>query len=309
MINNTCDRDTLKKNNPAQRLIEIGGVAKWTFVYSIVHKFLKKIEEDKGSYQGSRGALTDGTLSICSYWPSLRYPRRSDYLLMSPAVEKSLLHSEDSFGLLVNESVTSNDFQRALEEVRYQTLTTQSTNKDNLHNRKVSSHSNLPWQESALNFFKTEERWVFGGQLQTLWPYHKDPCKSTESLVILYPDIFSNFGSEEIENSKQSPNDREGDIIASRAMGQISSVLPLVKIMGAVVASHLHSGVTHVLCELKKHKILEWVITLPRSVYADDSSGMLLHKRLMSLEEMAPNDKKSILLVTPEWVREMWCQH
>mmetsp|Transcript_30773 Transcript_30773/g.61126 ORF Transcript_30773/g.61126 Transcript_30773/m.61126 type:complete len:842 (+) Transcript_30773:330-2855(+) len=308
MINNTCERDTLKKNTPAQRLIKIGGVAKWTFVYSIVHKFLKKIEEDKATFQGSCG-LTDGSLSICSDWPSLRYPRRSDYLLMSPAVERSLLQIEDSFGLMVNESATSIDFQRALEEIGCKTLNTQLRNKDESQNRKVPAYPNLPWQESVLKFFKPKERWVFGGQLQTLWPYHKDPRKSSESLVILYPDVFSNFGSEEMENSKQSSNDRAGDMIASRAMGEISSVLPLVKIMGAVVSSHLHIGVTHVLCELKRHKILEWVITLPRSVYSDERSGMLLHKRLMSLEEMTPDDKKATVLVSPEWVREMWCQH
>ncbi len=311
MINSTREHDTLKKNASAQRLKEIGGVAKWTFVYSIVHKFLQKIEEDKTTFQESCSTVSDKSVSIRSYWPNLRYPRRSDYLLMSPAVEKGLLQSEDSFGLLVNEPTTLIDFRRALEEVGRQKLRsiTRSTKKNELLNPKVSDCSNPSWQVSALEFFTPEERWVFGGKTQTLWPYHKDHRKSSESLVIIYPDIFSNFGSEEIEDSRHSSNDRDDDIIGSRATGPISSVLPLVKMMGAVVTNHLHSGVTHVLCELKRHKILEWAITLPRSVYSEERSGMLLHKRLMSLEEMAPNTEKAIVLVSPEWVHEMWSQH
>ena len=304
MLNNCTEVDDSKKNAPARRLLEIGGVVKWTFVYSIVWKFLNRLEEEKVNSGVSYDSLSIDNNSIKSHCPELAHPRRSDYLLMSPAAEKILTQREDSYGLSINETSNIIDFQRSLEEVGRQRIQQddEPKSKQQTHPQKAKHLSMIPWQICAMKDFDEGQRWVFGGRAQKLWPYVKDLSDSSSSLVVMYPDLFSDLGCEDANDLKLEGDHQWNNISASKAVGSISSVLPLARAMGAIVTSHLHSGVTHILCELKRHKILEWSATLSRAVYSNEESGIRLHDRLLSLEESGAG----ILLVSPDWVNEKW---
>ena len=91
--------------------------------------------------------------------------------------------------------------------------------------------------------------------------------------------------------------------------GAVAASLPLATAMGAIVTPHLHSGVTHVLCELKRHTVIEWKATLPRSIFSDPEYGARLHERLISLEDSAGlkrQRRRTVLLVSPAWMDEKW---
>ena len=99
------------------------------------------------------------------------------------------------------------------------------------------------------------------------------------------------------------------DAMESKRLEEVAAVLPLAKALGAIITHHLHGGVTHVLCDLKRHKMLKWSSIRPLSVFADAESGSRLHERLISLEESATlggDIDKAVFLVSPDWMEEKW---
>ena len=143
---------------------------------------------------------------------------------------------------------------------------------------------------------------------QKLFPYSK--AGSTGDHVILYPDVFDTFGEEEeVDVSRDKNHSLRWELDVMDDLSDMASVLPLARAMGAFVSCHLHAGVTHVLCELKTRKSLQWSPRLsPHVVFADADDGRLLHDRLISLEETASIRKMQfdVMLVTPVWVEERW---
>jgi hypothetical protein len=235
----------------------------------------------------------------------LAYPRQSDFLVVSDTARTSLHSTEDDCGLRISEVASSLDFVRALEEVGRQRL------------RRING---VPWQVHALNSFNEDERWIFGGKVQKLWPYGKhtnaDRHQSSSgeepatTLCILYPDLFAHLGFEEKgEAIKEaldfSESPRWQDVMESKSLGKVAATLPLAKALGAIVTPHLHNGVTHVLCDLQRHKVLKWSSRHPVSVYSDAESGSRLHKRLISLEEIS-TEWHGVLLVSPTWLEDKW---
>jgi len=111
----------------------------------------------------------------------------------------------------------------------------------------------------------------------------------------------------EVLSGGESP--RWKNMMGRRTMGNVAAVLPLAKALGAIVTPHLHSGVTHVLCALKRHKMLKWSSMHPLTIFSDKESGSRLHERLISLEESFALDgasEKSVLLISPDWLEEVW---
>lgn len=220
---------------------------------------------------------------------------------MSDTAKTTLHATEDEFGLRINATASSIDFARALEEVgRQKTL--------------KRANGELPWQSHAMNSFNGSERWVFGGRAQKLWPYAKHAGENS-AVCILYPDLFNDLGLEEKEDADKealrsgvSPRWKDA-VDGSKSLGQVTATLPLAKALGAIVTPHLHIGVTHVLCDLKRHKMLKWSSMHPLSIYSNAQSGSHLHERLISLEESAALDGDSdfsVLLVSPDWLEEKW---
>jgi len=188
---------------------------------------------------------------------------------MSDAAKATLKSCEDDYGLRIDDIAKTLDFERALQEVGRQIST----------KRKFDE---IPWQIHATSSF------------------------------VLYPDLFEDLGFEEqehVEKDLLSEPMRWQDVMESKSLGDLSATLPLAKALGAIVTPHLHSGVTHVLCDLKRHKMLKWTSMLPINVYSDAESGLRLHERLNSLEESAALEsaiERSVLLVTPDWLEEQW---
>jgi len=296
LMENTDRNSTAKKEADARRLLEMGGVLKWTFVYAIVSKCLKELDDSSGYER-----------TIKNDWPHLAEPRRSDFLVMSDAAKTNLQSSEDDYGLRINQIAKPLEFGRALEEVGRQMSIM----------KKRRGDDTTPWQTLAMNSFDENERWVFGGKIQKLWPYSKE-ARSTmddddeKALFILYPDLFDDLGFEEQEDvdkesSRVVVSPRWQETMASKKLGKVNAALPLAKALGAIVTPHLHSGVSHVLCDLRKHKTIKWSSMHPLTIYSDIESGKLLNERLDSLEESAAISRsggRSVMLVSPEWLEE-----
>lgn len=275
------------------------------FINYLVSKFLKSLDDDASGY----------TKSIKKDWPTLAQPHQSDFLVMSDAARTSLLHvSEDKYGLRINEVARQFDFDRALEEVR----------------REKSKRTRLPWQVHAMISFHENERWIFGGKVRKLWPYSKYTDTDSpsymgdkvivrkghpgdhERLVIMYPDLFATLGLERqddanVESSSVTESPRWKQVMESKSLGRVAATVPLAKAMGAIITPHLHNGVTHILCDLKRYKELIWSSLNPPSIFSDEESGSRLHERLISLEESAAVDcDKDVMLVSPDWLEDKW---
>lgn len=255
-----------------------------------VSQFLTSLSNISSSYRRS----------IKDDWPSLAYPRRSDFLAVSDTAKSNLQSTEDVYGLRINEVAGSLDFCRALEEVRR-------------HRQKqcIKGVDGRPWQVIAVHNFNENERWIFGGKLQKLWPYAKHTNENASTCIILYPDLFDDLGYEdevdakkEVIDFKESPR-WEDDIMNSKRLGYVAATLPLAKALGAIVTPHLHSGVTHILCDLVRHKMLKWSSRHHLSIYSNPQSGSRLHERLISLEEISA-DWPGVLLVSPTWLEDKW---
>ena len=294
LMENTDRNGTAKKEVDARRLLEMGGVLKWTFVYAIVSKCLKELDDSSGYER-----------TIKNDWPHLAEPRRSDFLVMSDAAKTNLQSSEDDYGLRINQIAKPLEFGRALEEVGRQMSILKKRRDDDT----------TPWQTLAMSSFDENERWIFGGKIQKLWPYSKESVMNDDednSLFILYPDLFDDLGFEEQEDADKESScvvvsPRWEETMASKKLGKVNAALPLAKALGAIVTPHLHSGVTHVLCDLRKHKTINWSSMHPLTIYSDIESGKLLNERLDSLEESAAisrSGERSVMLVSPEWLEE-----
>jgi hypothetical protein len=178
--------------------------------------------------------------------------------------------------LCSEEFLSTRNLQRALD------LVGKSTHKPVDH---------LSWQSRALTQLAPDERWVAGSHYQTLW-IHREGLSQDNTRVVLYPDIYD-------DAVKGYPVRR--DIMSSK----LQSVLPLVRIMGGDVASQLHEGVTHVLCDLRvDDEVLVSVELIKHpDVFTEPERGRHLIKQLRS------GNSVGILLVSPNWIRKRKWNH
>lgn len=229
---------------------------------------------------------------------------------MTKSASASLSNTEDEYGLRTEEESNMIDFQRALEIIGKEN----KAKKQRLSPRPGQRDKKPSWQSMAMSSLEESDRWVFGCTLQKLWPYKDTPTCGRTKLIVVYPDVFNNLGLEDEADAKNEESFSDGErwennVSKGKHQGSIFAVLPLLQTMGAIVSSHLHNNVTHVLCEMKSKKVLQWTSTLPRSVYSDPEAGALLHERLTSLEESAVlsgNEWSDVMLVSPLWVEEKW---
>eukprot|EP00804_Cyclotella_cryptica_P017290 CCRYP_019569-RA/>CCRYP_019569-RA protein AED:0.15 eAED:0.15 QI:2748/0.77/0.7/1/0.66/0.7/10/0/599 len=211
--------------------------------------------------------------SIKQKMPVMARPRRSDYLLMTKSAATALNDTEDEHGLRIDEVSNMIDFKRALEVV----------GRNNSAKRQrvspLNTKATSTWQSTAISSIEECDRWVFRCKLQKLWPYKKDSTSRCR-LSVVYPDVFIDVGLEEEEDAGNDENNSNGSrwdnsVARGKRQGSVLAVLPLLQVMGAEVATHLHSGVTHILCEMKSKSVLKWSSTLPRSVFANIKAGSL----------------------------------
>jgi hypothetical protein len=78
-------------------MLEIGGVLKWTFLYSTVHRMRSIPKQIK------------------------ILPKRHDYLVLSKNSEQKFLENKDIYGLYLHEDTNLLEFERAMLEVGRET--------------------------------------------------------------------------------------------------------------------------------------------------------------------------------------------
>jgi hypothetical protein len=278
-----------KKALQYQMMAQHEGVLRWTFVYSLVHRWLSKENTDK-------------TASIKDTDPSMLKPTVFDYLATAD-------NSEPCFGEISSGTL----LRRAMDIVSSsKRKSDDNTDKDTRSRKKISR-----WQTIALEALKPNERWILSCRNQPLWPYTKEGDDSkVASVVILYPDVFGfDFGLlSESGSTTTTISSAENGADGARwkranstlQPSGMASLLPLARVMGAFVTPHLHAGVTHVLCELGQGTdFIVWTKKMEPSCFRDPARGQPLLNRLVKLDADRTGDHP-VALVSAKWIRDMW---
>jgi hypothetical protein len=276
-----------KRDEENERVAKFEGVLRWTFVFSLVHRWI----------------ATGGSLDtpIKEVNPDFLVPTATDYLARPFAIDDNRLSDLAAIAL------TSANIERVLEVVAQRSDDTVQTKK-----RGPPPPS---WQDEATKQLKSEELWAMDCGNQPLWPYKREGNSKDATKVILYPDVFgSDFGNEEASvptGVDFAINDcgRWRLVSDQSLLGVITPAISLARVCGAYVTSHLHVGVTHVLCDLKgeSNHIVEYEPGLTEDVFRDPSNGRLVLARLARLEKLRRSIRHRIYLVSPDWLRkDVW---
>ena len=123
---------------------------------------------------------------------------------------------------------------------------------------------------------------------------------TNHNTMILYPDIYpaGKYGFQKGDDVREL----ERDVCHRSTTCEVASVLPLAKVMGAKVTSHLHQGVTHILCDIACDT-LNWHPSVCTNTFHDLKRGSSLHERLVEMNSDSPID---VILVSPSWIRAKW---
>jgi hypothetical protein len=106
--------------------------------------------------------------------------------------------------------------------------------------------------------------------------------------------------SESLDLNANDSSRWENKLRSGLGVSRLQSTIPLAKAMGAVVTCHLHSGVTHILCNLSKgEKSLEWSRKLTSSIFDDVETGESLLFYMIQCSFHLP-----VHLVSPEWIKK-----
>jgi hypothetical protein len=252
----------------------IEGILKWTFVYSLVYRFQR---------EGHSG-------SIKMTHPGLLVPGPQHYLTR---VHVDTTFANELFEL--RRALSAIEMQRALVGVGQESL------DENL--------TLIPWQYTGAHHLPRDERWILSSEFTAFWPYRSSDeglsDENNEEIIVLYPDIFaSGFGissgddaTKEFLNGVES--ERWDDLLEGPDSDTLLSVLPLAKAMGALVTPHLHSGVTHVLCDLIRDTSRCSLDGATLTIFRDSKKGRQLLDYLVG----ALHKKSNVQLVSPKWIR------
>jgi hypothetical protein len=286
-----------KKEQQQLKLSKSEGVLKWTFVFSLVHRWLAERSQARPDRDDGDGMGLDdygGFPCIKATSPNLLQPTKHNFLVLSRSTVKEKL-GDDIFNLDNKNKLTLIDLRRGLEELQ-----------------ETPVENPLPWQYVGIHSMAEENRWALSCLHQSLWPYRaRDNSEEGNRVVVLYPDIFrSEFGllkGEEAVHEVLSgfQSERWENIIDNS--NSIDSTLPLARAMGALVTAHLHSGVSHILCDLEgDREIVVYTATTEVGIFSDQFRGQNLLERLAAFQ--SSDQAKKIMLVSPKWIRanEFW---
>lgn len=261
---------TAAQKRLVQMTQSVDGILKWTFVYSLVHRFLGMGNDD----------------SILEYNENWLVPGPQDYLAR---VQRDASVEEEIFCL--DRKITETEMQRALvtpERIR-------------------GSHTALPpWQYQTLEL-PIDERWVFSSRFTTLWPYDEEPddlYTHSKTETVLYPDVFEHLEiqpeQEAVEKIRSGADSERWDTVLENT-DEIMAVIPLAKVMGAFVTPYLHSSDNTVLCELK-----DGIIDAKYSGNSDIKAVFVEEERGEQLLRKINGDlgKRTIHIVSPRWVHK-----
>ena len=298
--------------------VNVPGVLKWTYVFSIVFRWLNEKERQKqqlmkeDDYSSDEDDQTDDENEcIRLTLPHLLNPRFFDFLAQS---EKYGDDPHESIWRHGDLDVTG--MKRATGFLQHsKTVQLSKRQKHSIAGERI-----VPWQHAALKSLKADERWVLSCQYEKLWPYNiskedddDDDGENSGILwftgvekeaVIVYADLFGdNFGFDVKNNSYEDDkgDERWNSLSVDTNMSALASSLPLLRSMGCLVTCHLHSRVTHILCDLLGDK--ECVLWKPGDTsnsFKDQEHGQKLVERLEDTFD------RSVLLVSRSWVVSKW---
>ena len=310
------DSDTVpgKKDTALIRLRQLGGIVKWTYVYSSVRRWIDeasqvKIEEGPNGQQlTARGPPTIANTQ-------LPRPTRHDYLVLGKSAQ--LDDEGEVFGIQVWKDINIFDLKRGLEEVQRSRRREKDDRAEDRKRLKLRGQLSIveagkdvlvPWQYAAINSLPACDRWVIAGDLEKLWSFQMGNASDDDTRpAIIYPDLFDDCGLHDNhdvleEMRSMVPLKRWKELPPEAQMSSLSSTLPLARTMGAQVTLHLHDEVTHVLCLLRGRDIVIWEPeAFQAELFEDQDRAMKLHRRLLCLHE---KDKSAaIKFVSPNWIR------
>lgn len=278
-------RSKTKKAQDLEKIAQNDGVLRWTYVYSLAHRWI------------SAGHASEESIEATN--PEFLRPTALDFLVR-PCWPGTTADVDP--GLFEADLSTVSQMRRAIglvDEVQRRRL---------LVNYLDESSRRLNWRMDCIEHLEDDKRWVVACKRQPLWPYNRRAEPQTRT--VLYPDIFGDGCGELSDGQMENDNsdDRWKHVSPDLQSSWISAALPLVRVMGGFVASHLHDGVTHILCDLAdgKDEIIVGDSTAD-SVFSDSRRGRTIMDRLHKLDEISLQDRV-VILVSPRWVRKRkWC--
>ncbi|KAL3943081.1 MAG: hypothetical protein SGBAC_002814 [Bacillariaceae sp.] len=208
-----------KKGVELMQVAESDGVLKWTFVYSIVHRWIN----DRKTGGGNEEELP----SIRETDPGVLVPKVHHYLIRDALTEAE--HVQDIFDLDTTD-LTETDFERALLEIANQ-----------------SDKIDAPWQDKSfwLGLLDNEEEDTEQTFETIFWPI--DWGVSSRQQVVVYPHVFYAIEVEQVD-PKEGLIDANSDYWdevekqgkLGRESDRVLSTLPLARSMGAIGKSGLN---------------------------------------------------------------------
>jgi ATP-dependent DNA ligase len=277
----------------SEHMIKIGSVLKWTYLVAMVHLWKQDIKSFKGE-DGQDTASLLRSSCIKSTHPHLLEPSRHQYLATVQRSSKG----DDVFGISTTEMCTLIDFKRGLQEVADEVLR-EGTKKAK---QCPDQRTGVPWQYFTKITSDPETSRCLGGPHSNFLPFNGDDTQT--SAIVIYPDVFnSDFGVRDsridLDEVKSGEVQNRWKLVAADS-GPVASCLPLARAMGAQVTPHLHDGVTHVLCELAKDRVL-WN-ECDGNWFAHVERGREICARLGAMHK----GQSKVVFVSPDWVRRHW---
>jgi hypothetical protein len=158
------------------------------------------------------------------------------------------------------------------------------------------------WRSEGMERLEEEDRWVVACEQQTLWPYSR--IREPQGRILLYPDIYDDVGAPSLKLvTSECEGDRLKHISSDLRSSWLSSVLPMARLMGAFVVSHLHDEVTHVLCDLADDRDeIRFDSSVKETVFLDCHRGRKVLSRLSESENSGR--PRNVMLIAPGWIRK-----
>lgn len=268
-------KSTTKKGQELAKIGSSGGVLRWSFVVSLVYRWLS--------------ANHTGQESIVTTDPSFVSPTVLDYLVQPRSQENADLVDRSLYECSIS---SISKMRQAISMVEMKQA------------KSRTDKSARNWRYCCIEQLDESERWIAGCNVQKFWPYQKD--MASRPRVVLYPDVFDHDLGLTLESSvtPDIEDSRWAQVSSSLPTTLTLSVLPLARVMGAFVTSSLHDGVTHVLCNLSSpHNEVVYEEIIEMNVFVDSKRASELCKRLQELNRIRV---RGILVtfVSPSWVRK-----
>jgi hypothetical protein len=266
-----------KRAKVLETMASCPGVLRWTVIYSLVHRWLSRGD-------GSRSAIQDKC-------PQFLRPSVLDFVLRP---------NMQSAGGVFDSGLLESDLSGVSKMRRALTFISQTAK----FGQNIGETKALAWQDTCTSRLVADDRWIAACGHQLLWPFMKNA--PANECVVVYPDIFDDLG--EAKRSLAQVTGKNRRKIASEELqsGCVAAVLPLLRIMGAFIAYHLHDGVTHVLSDLRDESdeiLVDENSQIPSEVFRDSVRGEKIFARFKELENRRLKESK-VLLVGPRWVRK-----